>query len=313
MFPKVAIVVLTWNDWPDALECLESLMALDYENLDIVLTDNGSTVGNELFEEKREMFQKRFRDFIFVQNGGNIGYAAGNNAGIKTALRRGAEWVLVLNNDTTAPRDLLRRMLAAISESGEAGRPIHIVTPRIIDARGRLWSAGSRFNWNLLSVTRIILNNDPEEIPRTMPVIPLEYVSGTAPLIHRSVFERIGFIPEIYFLYYEDAEFCRRARRAGFQVGAVPTADIMHKVSRTTKPGSASYTYYHFRNSLLFVRRNFGMLLRVLIYMASAWWALKQAVKLCIPSRRKNGRAGLYGMRDFWLGRSGQWTGFQKK
>lgn len=309
MNPKIAVVVLTWNDWPDTLECLESLAGLDYENIDIVLTDNGSTVDNALFEDKKEDLQKRFRNFAFVQNGGNIGYAAGNNAGIKTALERSAEWVLVLNNDTIVPRGFMTRMLDAIKASGALGRRFEIITPRIVDSAGRLWSAGSHFNRNLLSVTRVMLNDDPAAYAPDASIIPVEYVSGTAPLIHRSVFERVGLIPEIYFLYYEDAEFCTRARRAGFHIGAALGAEVMHKVSRTTRAGSPSYTYYHFRNSLLFAERNFGLPLRMLIYAMSVWWALKQVVKLCISSRRQNGLAGLCGMRDFWLGRAGKWAG----
>lgn len=313
MFPKIAIVVLTWNNWPDTLECLESLAALDYENVDIVLTDNGSTVDNALFENKKEDLQTRFRSFIFVQNGGNIGYAAGNNAGIKTALERGAEWVLVLNNDAIVPRDFMTRMLDAIKASEALGLSFDIITPRIVDSAGRLWSAGSHFNRNLLSVTRVMLNDDPAVYVPNTSIVPVEYVSGTAPLIRRSVFERIGLIPEIYFLYYEDAEFCTRARSAGFHIGAALGAEVMHKVSRTARAGSSSYTYHHFRNSLLFTERNVALPLRTLIYAMSVWWALKQIAKLLIPSRRQNGLAGLYGMRDFWLGRSGQWAGFPKK
>lgn len=308
MFPKIAIVVLTWNDWPDTLECLDSLARIDYANTDMILVDNGSTTDASLFEERKAEIARHFKDFIFIQNGKNLGYAGGNNAGIKPALERGAEWILVLNNDTVVPRDFLASMIHTAQASEALGRKMEIITPRIVDASGRIWSAGSHFNWNLLSVTRVLLNSDPVAVRPDMPILPTEYVSGTAPLIHRSVFERIGFIPEIYFLYYEDAEFCARARRAGFKIGVALGAEIMHKVSRTTEAGSPAYVYYHFRNSLLFTRRNCALPLRLLIYLASVWWTLKQIVKLFIPSRRQNGLAGLSGIRDFWLGRTGKWV-----
>jgi GT2 family glycosyltransferase len=313
MFPKIAIVVLTWNDWPDTLECLDSLAKLDYGNIDMVLADNGSTTDASLFEARKSEIAGHFKDFVFIQNGRNLGYAGGNNAGIRIALKRGAEWILILNNDTIVPRDFLTHLIGAVEANEALGQKAEIITPRIVDGNGHLWSAGSRFNWNLMSVTRVLLNDDPVSYRPNAPILPTEYVSGTAPLIRRSVFERIGLIPEIYFLYYEDAEFCTRARQAGFHIGVAPEAEVMHKISRTTQAGSPSYIYYHFRNSLLFTQRNLALPLCWMVYLFSIWWAFKQMLKLYIPSRRANGLAGLYGMRDFWLGKTGQWMGFSQK
>ena len=309
MLPKVSIVVLNYNNWPDTVECLESLMRLEYENLEVLLVDNASGTDASVFERRRAGFEQAFKEFSFIQTGKNSGYAGGNNAGIRRALENGAEWILVLNNDTTVTPGFLGEMLQ-FQYNKDFGNPrdfrnpdigVGILGPKILEPDGRMWSLGGRFNWNFFSVTRGILDTK-YQIPNTK-YHSCDYLSGTAMLVHRSVFETIGLLPEAYFLYYEDFEFCLKARAAGFFVGVVPEAVITHKVSRATRAGSPLYVYYHFRNSLLFTRRNIKPPLRWAIYLFSIWWALKQATKLLIPYSRANGGAGLKGMKDFWLWR----------
>lgn len=305
MNPNVAIVVVNWNCWPDTIECLESLAKLTYRSIDVIVVDNASTADGGAFMARVPEFEQQFPGFLFIQTGANLGYAGGNNRGIRVALERGAEWVLVLNPDTIVPPDLLDVLIFAAGARARGARRFDVAAPKIMDADGRLWTLGNRFNWNLLAVSRIVLNN---ALPASLAPAPMDYVSGTALLVHRDVFRRIGLIPDVYFLYYEDAEFCIRARRAGYAVGVVPEAAVTHKVSRSTKAGSPLYVYYHFRNSLLFTARTSALWLRLIIYCCSVWWALKQCIKLLIPSRRANGLAGLKGMKDFWLGRFGRQT-----
>lgn len=244
--PKVALVILTWNGIQDLLPCLESVRRLDYPNVLVIVADNGSTDGTQA------AVRAQFPEVILLENGRNLGYAEGNNAGIRRALELGADYIMLLNNDTEVDPAMLRELVAA----GEAHPDVGIVGPTIYyyADRQRIWSAGARVEWNIAEV--ILLRKDEvdaggDDEPREVP-----FIGGCALCAKRVVFERIGLIDPRFFIYYEELDWCQRARRAGFRLLLAPRARVWHKISQSFGQASPTTTYYMTRNRLLFLRKN---------------------------------------------------------
>ncbi len=222
--PFVSIIVLSWNGRSDTLECLRSLSDVDYPRYEVVVVDNASTDGTV------EAVRREFPGVQVIRNDSNLRYAGGNNVGIREALGRGADCVLLLNNDTVVDRMFLRELVSGFSAVPGAG----IAGPMILyhaDPR-RIWYAGGEIDWwgGWLRHTGIRLYDDgrfdgPHET---------SYVSGCCLLMRRNVIEKIGLLDESYFIYGEDADWCIRARRAGYPSIVVPSARIWHKVSASS-------------------------------------------------------------------------------
>jgi hypothetical protein len=223
--PAVFIVVLTWNGKDLTLDCLESLEKLDYPRLYIIVVDNGSTDGTA------EAVKGRYGDRVdLVRNDANLGFAGGNNVGIDHALRQGADFVLLLNNDTVVDPDLVGNLLAAMLPSPRIG----ITGPKIYfhDSPDRIWFAGGEVHL-CKGITR---HRGIREKDRGQYDEPIEtdFITGCAMMVKREVFSAIGKLDESYPAYFEDTDFCMRARRAGFLVVYAPGGRVWHKVSRST-------------------------------------------------------------------------------
>ena len=134
----------------------------------------------------------------------------------------------------------------------------------------------------------------------------VDYITGASLLIKREVIEKIGLLREQYFLYYEDVDWCIRARRWGYQCVIVPKSKVWHKVSASSKEGSAPYIYYHTRNRLMLARLNGNILQKIMAYCKGAWILAKQYVKFfAIPQRRNWARPMMQGVSDFYKGHYG--------
>ena len=245
--PKVFIIILNWNGYQDTVECLQSVRRLTYPSCKVIVVDNGSSDGSvaKLKEEFKEVF--------YIENKENLGFATGNNVGISYALENGADYILLLNNDTVVERYFLDA-LARVAESDER---IGIVGPKIyagMPESSVLWGAGGEIDWGHGRTYHTGYHETDHG--QWDKIRDVDYVSGCAMLIKRKVLEDVGLLDERYFLYYEETDFCMRANRTGFRVVYVPDAKIWHKAFATTGGENGPvYTYYMTRNRLLFMRR----------------------------------------------------------
>lgn len=225
------VIVLNWNLPADTIACVCSLQAGLPGGVSIMIVDNGST------DDSVCQFQQRFGDAVRLLNlPANLGFAGGMNAGIRAALEEGAGSVLLLNNDTVVAASLLQTLLQAAVALPQAG----VLGPAIYyhDAPQRIWQLGAR-EYPLLPIP---LNVGEGALRRAggQP-FRLDYVTGCAMLVRRDVLMRVGLLDIAYAFYFEDADFCRRVRRAGFEVWCVPGARMLHHVSasaRKVKPAS---------------------------------------------------------------------------
>lgn len=299
---KVFIIILNWNGWGDTFECLKSLENIIYDNFEIILIDNAS---KEKTRFSKETFPKLKITQIF--NEYNLGFAGGNNQGIKMALEGGADYVLLLNNDTTVEPDFLNKLVDVAEKNKQAGilGPMTYIYDSRLDANKIICSAGGRIIKHFTRGTLIGYREiDKGQYSQLSEV---DYISGACLLAKREVVEKIGLISEDYFLYYEDGDWCLRARQAGYKCIFVPESIIYHKISKSTGEFSFPYIYYHSRNGLIFASR-FGS--KSYAYFFSAWFFIKQLVKITIGYKKDWALAVMVAILDFWKGKFGKLKGY---
>jgi GT2 family glycosyltransferase len=244
------VVVLNYKNTDDTLACLDSLERSDDLDLDIVVVDNGPEGPD--FDELRDGVGRRGET---IASGGNLGYAAGNNLGIARVMERGCDLVWVLNPDTlvepsTLP--MLREHLAAVPDCG-------VVGPRIVlpGRPARIWFDGGLIDREIGAVRHLNAGKVADDVPPE--VIDVDYVTGACMLVRRSMIEDIGPIPERYFLYYEETDWCVRAQRAGWRTMVDQRARMIHHKRSSDALPRPYYLYYMTRNRVLFAEESLGV------------------------------------------------------
>lgn len=242
--PSVFIVILTWNNYPDTEECLDSIDNMDYGNYQIVLVDNGST------DNTPEKVKKKFPNVHIIKNEQNIGVPAGYNVGFSYALNNDAEYILMLNNDTIIHPKMLRSLLSIAQEDPQAG----IIMPRILfhGSDDEIWSSGGRYR---SFPPAILMTDNRKGADKLLRLI--EYAPGCILLIHRQAFKLAGLFDPGYFFLYDDWDFSERVRAHGLNIWYVPEAHGWHKVSRSTKgPSSPLFWRTLASSSIRYYRRH---------------------------------------------------------
>jgi GT2 family glycosyltransferase len=259
--PSVWVVVLNWNGLADTLVCLASLRRLRYTGTRVLVVDNGSTDGS-VAAIRRDPANGGVE---IVEAKSNLGYAGGNNLGIRHALDRGADFVLVLNNDTIVDPMLLGELLAAADRQPEVG----CFGPWIyyMHDRERLWF--TRSDWDpaksaFTAPGKGCLASELSNAPAAT-----DYVCGAALFFRAAVVLQIGLLDERFFLVYEDNDWCFRARRAGFGCVSVASARVWHKVGTSFgTEASPLRTYFSTRNKILWAEKNASR---------QEWWSILRA------------------------------------
>jgi GT2 family glycosyltransferase len=235
--PLVFNIILNTNRREDTLACLESLANSTYSNQLTLVLDNASTDGSV------KTIQNRYPDVRVIPLLENKGYAGNNNVGIKLALEQGAEWVFILNEDVILAPDCLECLMQSSCADpliGIMGPMVyHFTEPTIIQSAGGLLSR----DW--VSVHR---GQNQEDRGQFSYPDQVDWISGCAILIHRNVIDQVGLLDEWFFYYWEETEWCLRARKSGWKIVHVPVAHIWHKGVQRDYVPSPNVTYYATRN-----------------------------------------------------------------
>jgi GT2 family glycosyltransferase len=334
--PRVFIVLLNWNSAADTLECLESVMRIDYPNYQVVVCDNASSDDSvarirawahgldratasstdlrhlmeaprldptpfaEIDRETAELGgtpAARDARVVLVQNGANLGFAAGNNVGLRYVLACRSsddDLVCLLNNDTVVSRTWLSRLEAVITSNttiGAVGAMLfEYYEPELVESAG----GGVVHPWQGMprgtSATR--------QRRGTLAAIPrrLDFLTGACMLMRASTLRHVGLIDERFFLYCEDIELSLRIRRHGWRIALVADAEMWHKNGGSTRSQGARRDYYMVRNSLLLVHKLYPMLIPAAMVFSLYRCALPKIIRR--DWTRLRAVAGAY--RDFF-------------
>lgn len=276
---RVYIVLVNWNGWNDTVECLESLLTLEYTDFRILVCDNGSSddsvqeikswaVAHELpyaeyQRDEAEAGGSLLSDPVLtlIRNGNNLGFAGGNNVGLRYLLARSdAHYCWLLNNDTVVDPDALTHLVARMQLQPEVG--ICGSTIRLYHDRQRIQALGGGHycRWIGLPWHYGRLSRWSKKINQRRAEIWMNYVEGASMLVSRQFINEVGLLCEDYFLYFEEADWANRAE-GRFRMGYAPESVVYHKIGgsigTSSNPVKMSYTsdFFNIRNRLLFTRR----------------------------------------------------------
>lgn len=257
---KVSIVILNFNGWEDTIKLLKSLEKVKSTQdlrIETLVIDNGSK--NNSVEELR----RGYPGINLIVNANNLGFSGGCNEGMRYALKRGSDYVLLLNNDTIVSPNFVRELVAA-----SEGEDIGAVVPKIYFEKGNeyhkdkykqedlgkiIWYAGGIMDWgNLIGRNRGVDEVDHGQYD-SQEVTQL--ASGCCLLLKAHLLKQIGLFDDRYFLYYEDADLTERIKAAGYKIIYEPKSIIWHKNAGSSGSGSILQDYYISRNRLLFGMR----------------------------------------------------------
>lgn len=246
--PRVSIIILNWNSYQVTLDCLLSLRKIDYPNFEIVLVDNGSV------DDSPARLLENVPEIRLIRNATNLGFAGGCNVGIRDALGRGTDYLLLLNNDTIVAPDFLTQ-LVRVAESDEK---IGAASPKVLffDHPDRLnYAGGEHRRWRLFPKVFGLRQLDDGRYDKIREV---SLLTGCAFLIKAEVVRKIGVLEEIYFHFYEDIEWSLRVLKAGYKTFYVPAAKIWHKEHYVTdkSQGKGFIEFSVARASMIFARKH---------------------------------------------------------
>lgn len=248
--PKVAIIVLNWNGGQDTAECLDSLFKCQYPNYEIIVVDNYSSDGSA------QRLEKEFPKATFILNDANLGYAGGNNVGMRYALSKGAEFILVLNNDTTVDQNFLAELIKATQVVDNVAAVVPLIY--FHSEPKKIWYAGTRFSRQHLDFIMPYHGLIHEEGGGAFSSLTTtEIAIGAAIMFRASALRSVGLFDERFFLMHEESDWSYRARKLGLTALLVPKAKIWHKVSVSFGgAGSPLMNYFSTRNLLLFAEKH---------------------------------------------------------
>ena len=241
----IAVVVLNYNNYDDTRECLDGIIGHDW--MDIVVVDNASTDGSGL-----QLCRRYESDIYYIQAEENAGYAAGNNLGIKFAIKQlAADYVCILNNDTLPSPDLFLKLARRLDECPSCA----FVGPVLLEdgLENVIQSAGADIN---LSKGDVPIRHSGEKYEMAEATESCGYIGGACMMFRSRDFENVGPIPESYFLFFEETEWCLRATRAGRRILCDWSCCLTHKGSATISKHYGLGSYFNMRSRALFVRRN---------------------------------------------------------
>jgi GT2 family glycosyltransferase len=236
MAGRVVIVVLNYNGQKCLTKTLTSLQALSYVNKEILVVDNAST------DDSFRQAQVHFPEYSFLALPKNGGFGYGMNRGIEYALDKQADYVWLFNYDALAEPDSLEPLVRAAQEKDESV----LLSPCIVDQAGNNWFSGGRINfWRM----RVEHDQGPVPIDNT----ETEFLTGCALFLPVSVIRQVGLLDETFFLYYEDADYSVRARKAQIPLVVVPASGVIHSEESRFNP---TKTYYLVLSGLLFFEKH---------------------------------------------------------
>jgi len=347
MDKKVGIVILNWNGWRDTIECLESVYQIDYPNYEVIVVDNNSKdnsiekikeycegkikVSSKFFKYKEEnkpievieltseeviKFKKidkkieslpSNKKLILIKNSENLGFAGGNNVGIKFALKSDCDFIFLINNDAVVEPNILKKFLNAWKELENPGAISGIIY--YYNSPDKIWFGGAKWEW--IKIRFKINEKFSKKILKT------DYICGACMFTSKKVIQKVGLFDEKFFLVWEDSDWSYRARKKGYNLYILSDVKIFHKTAQSFGSYQTfSYQYYFIRNQFLFFHKYYNSFLRILfslIFFYKFLYSLKKKLLIRKVGEKENfevkteGIKGkLFGLKDYFFKKFGR-------
>jgi GT2 family glycosyltransferase len=241
--PLVSIITVNFNQPKFTIEFLLSLRNISYKEIEIIVVDNGSR------EDPSLILQKQFPEIIMIRSQQNLGFAGGNNIGIRRAK---GKYILFMNNDTEVDPGFLEPMVDRLEKDTRIG----MASPKILYPDNNILQYAGSTNINPYT-GRGKRNGDMEEDKgQYNTTTETGLCHGAAMIVPMEVIKKVGLMPEVFFLYYEELDWCEMIKRSGYKLFYIAESKVYHKESMTVGKSNPMKTYYMGRNRILFTRRN---------------------------------------------------------
>jgi len=303
---KVGVVVLNWKRKNDTLECIDSLFKVDVDDilLTVVIVDNNSSDGS--VEAFNKIKSPKNINLKIIENKSNLGFAGGNNVGIKYLLKNNFDYILTLNNDTYVDKKFVVNLVQCAEKHLNSGA----VVSKIYFAKGFefhknrykkqdlgnvIWFAGGLIDWdNIYGSNRGVDEIDKKQYDK---IEETDFATGACTLYRAKALKQVGLFNEKYFLYLEDVELSIRLKQSNWNVLYCPSSKIWHKVSQSSKIGGELNDYFLTRNRLAFGIKYAKFRTKMAL--------LKESVKFLLNGRKWQ----KIGVKDFYLNKfyKGSW------
>jgi len=249
-YPNVTIIILHLNGISNLVECVGSLNEITYQNYNIIVVHNGPE--NRALSNSLSPISQHITKVIDTEE--NLGFALGNNIGIRQALKEGAEYILLLNDDTEVAPDFLTKLIEVAEIQQDAG----ILGPKIYNYKepDRVWFAGASFDNKTCEITTTEF--DQIEQNEDSVLVESDYITGCTLLVKKKVIERIGLLDERFFLYWEDVDWGLRCKKAGLKNLVVTRSHIWHKASASSGGINSLPRVYHKARSHLYMAKTYA-------------------------------------------------------
>jgi len=250
---NIAVILVNWNQYELTRSCIISILNCSFQDFEIFLVDNASE------DNSLEKLKQEFSDITFIQNKKNLGFTGANNIAIKEAIRRKFEYIMLLNNDTEVKFNFFEPLLLSLKNDTK----LVAVQPLILNFHDKntVWNFGGKFNNFFGYVTTMNKGINKSKLLENKNT---EWISGCCFLFKSEIIDKIGYLDDYFFVYYEDADFSLRIKEAGYEIGLQKNSEIYHhegaswKLKKLNKEGKLSpYTrYLTIRNHIYFIQKH---------------------------------------------------------
>lgn len=263
----IYIILVNYKSLVHTIECIDSILNSSYKNVRIIVVDNNS------FDGCKEKIEEKYQDVIVIENKKNIGFAAANNIGIQTALKFDAPFILLLNNDTILDNDCISELAKTANSNRNC-----VITAKILNYYDKklIWYGGSDLKF--FKGDAKIYGFGEKDTGQCDETMKCTFASGCCMLIPFEVASKYH-LPEQYFLYYEDVEYCTELFRNNVDIIYDPKAIVYHKESISTDKNSPLYTYYFSRNRFMYISNNIKGFRKYFAYLYSILWITKKVMQ----------------------------------
>ena len=247
--PLISFITINYNQLDVSCEMLDSVRKLSYPNFEVIFIDNASK------ESPQQYIETHYPEVHFIRSETNLGFSGGNNLGIKAAK---GDFLFFINNDTVLADGLVEQLVQlfeAIPNLGIVSPLIRYFPGKETEGKNIIQYAGTT-EVNSYTARNSTIGVGEEDLGQYKEAVPTPYVHGAAMMVPKEVIEKVGMMPESFFLYYEELDWCEQIRRAGYQIYVEQRANIYHKESVSVGKMSTLKTYYLTRNRIFFMRRN---------------------------------------------------------